>query len=52
VGNNTIAKLQDRILYLEQQLEIYKLKVRHLEERVADKDSLIEALKLTGSVQD
>ena len=52
VGNNTIAKLQDRILYLEQQLEIYKLKVRHLEERVADKDSLIEALKLAGSVQD
>ena len=52
VGNNTIAKLQDRILYLEQQLEIYKLKVQHLEERITDKDSLIEALKLAGSVQD
>ena len=52
VGNNTIAKLQDRIIYLEQQLEIYKLKVRHLEERVADKDSLIEALKRAGGVQD
>ena len=50
VGN--IAKLQDRIAYLEQQLEIYKLKVQHLEERITDKDSLIEALKLAGSVQD
>lgn len=50
VGN--IAKLQDRIAHLEQQLEIYKLKVQHLEERITDKDSLIEALKLAGSVQD
>ena len=52
VGNSTLAKLHDRIAYLEQQLEIYKLKVLHLEERVADKDSLIEALKRASSVQD
>lgn len=52
VGNSTLAKLYDRIAHLEQQLEIYKLKVQHLEERITDKDSLIEALKLAGSVQD
>nr|DAW78639.1 MAG TPA: SOS-response transcriptional repressor [Caudoviricetes sp.] len=52
VGNSTLAKLHDRIAHLEQQLDIYKLKVQHLEERITDKDSLIEALKLAGSVQD
>lgn len=51
VGNTMLAKLHDRIAYLEQQLEIHKLKVQHLEERITDKDSLIEALQRAGSVQ-